>query len=251
VPAESRPEYKQRCKRCDKPKEGRMTHKELFPEGLPEYLNFITKTLDKQSPPWEWVSHLADTFIHIPKGDYYAEKELESMGINSVGVFIERDVQLAKHVSILGPTWIGKGTQIRPGCFIRENVIVGRNSVLGNSCEFKNCLLMDSCQVPHFSYVGDSILGNHSHLGAGAIISNLRLDKKPIKVKTATETIQTNMVKLGAVLGDYAEVGCNSVLNPGSILGTRALVSSGVSWSGYVAPNHLVKSTTAIVPRRD
>ena len=113
---------------------------------------------------------------------------------------------------------------IRPGAFIRGNVIAGENCVLGNSCEFKNCLLLDGVQAAHFNYVGDSLLGNGAHLGAGVICSNLRLDQGEVTVRLPGGTVGTGLKKFGAVIGDRAEIGCNAVLNPGSLIGPRALV---------------------------
>jgi carbonic anhydrase/acetyltransferase-like protein (isoleucine patch superfamily) len=134
-------------------------------------------------------------------------------------IWLHPSVKLPATATIIGPAWIGANTEIRPGAFIRGNVIVGAGAVLGNACEFKNCLLMDKVQVPHFSYVGDSILGNGAHLGAGVICSNLRLDQKPVVIRAAGVTHETGLKKFGAVLGDRAEVGCNAVLNPGTLLG--------------------------------
>jgi NDP-sugar pyrophosphorylase family protein len=154
---------------------------------------------------------------------------------------------------LIGPAWIGAGTEIRPGAFIRGNVIVGEDCVLGNACEFKNCLLMDGVQVPHFSYVGDSILGNGAHFGAGVICSNLRLDQKPVVVRGPDATYDTGLKKFGAIVGDKAEVGCNAVLNPGTLLGPRSLVMPLVAFSGYLPAATIAKTrqTVTLIPRRD
>jgi bifunctional N-acetylglucosamine-1-phosphate-uridyltransferase/glucosamine-1-phosphate-acetyltransferase GlmU-like protein len=132
-------------------------------------------------------------------------------------------------------------------------VIAGEGGVLGNACEFKNSLLLDGVQVPHFSYVGDSILGNKAHFGAGVICSNLRLDQKPIVVQTASATFETGLRKLGAIVGDHAEVGCNAVLNPGTVLGPRALVTPAIAISGHVPAATIAHARAAItlIPRRD
>jgi NDP-sugar pyrophosphorylase family protein len=131
-------------------------------------------------------------------------------------------------------------------------VIVGEDCVLGNACEFKNCLLMDGVQVPHFSYVGDSVLGNRVHLGAGAICSNLRLDQQPIVVRTADASYDTGLRKFGVIAGDDVEVGCNAVLNPGTILGPRALVTPLISVGGHVPAATIAHARPAIklIPRR-
>ncbi|MDD4932674.1 MAG: UDP-N-acetylglucosamine diphosphorylase [Methylacidiphilaceae bacterium] len=143
---------------------------------------------------------------------------------------------------LLGPAWIGENCSVRPGAFVRQNVIVGDRCVLGNSCEFKNALLFDGAQVPHFNYVGDSILGAHAHLGAGAILSNLRLRGDEVRVRFGETVFPTGLRKFGAILGDHAQVGCNAVLNPGSILGRRALVHPGVVWSGYLPERAVAKA---------
>jgi NDP-sugar pyrophosphorylase family protein len=145
-------------------------------------------------------------------------------------------------VASKGPAYIGANTELRPGVYIRGNVIVGENCVLGNSCEYKNCLLFNNVQTPHFNYIGDSILGSHSHLGAGAILSNFRLDGQNIKVKTGSEVIPTNLRKFGAVLGDHAQVGCNAVLQPGTVLGRNAIVYPVQSFSGFLPSGDRARS---------
>ncbi|MCE5257392.1 MAG: hypothetical protein LLF89_11185 [Spirochaetaceae bacterium] len=125
---------------------------------------------------------------------------------------------------IRGPTWIGDSCEIRQGAYLRGFVLAGDGAVLGHACEFKHCLLMEYAQAPHFNYVGDSILGIRAHIGAGVILSNVRLDRKTVKVRSLGsphETIDTGLEKFGAILGDNCEIGCNSVLNPGTILGAR------------------------------
>jgi NDP-sugar pyrophosphorylase family protein len=162
-------------------------------------------------------------------------------------------VKLPVFATIIGPAWIGARAEIRPGAFIRGNVIVGEDCVLGNACEFKNCLLMDNVQVPHFNYVGDSILGNGAHLGAGVICSNLRLDQQPVVINVDGKSFDTGLKKLGAIIGDQAEVGCNAVLNPGALLGKRALVSPAIAFSGYLPAATIahVRQTVSLLPRKD
>jgi NDP-sugar pyrophosphorylase family protein len=168
-------------------------------------------------------------------------------------VFLHPSVKLPAQATIIGPAWIGPETEIRPGAYIRGNVIVGARCVLGNSCEFKNCLLLEGVQVPHFSYVGDSVLGNKAHLGAGVILSNLRLDQKPISVRIEGIVYDTGFRKFGAILGDAAEVGCNAVLQPGTLLGPRALVMPTLAFGGYLPGNTIARSRVAIttMTRRD
>ena len=130
---------------------------------------------------------------------------------------------------------------MRSGCYIRENVIVGDGCVLGNSCEFKNCILFDGCEVPHFNYVGDAILGHKAHLGAGVILSNVRLDRGEVIVKHGAERIGTGLKKFSAIIGDHAEIGCNSVINPGSLIGRRCVVHPMANFSGVLPEDTIWK----------
>ena len=202
-------------------------------------------------PPWEWLNRI---------GAALAAQRLDAplppraAGVHTEGaVFIHPSVKLPSHATIIGPVWIGAKTEIRPGAFVRGNVIVGEGCVLGNACEFKNCLLMDGVQVPHFSYVGDSILGNGAHFGAGVICSNLRLDGQPIVVRMGGAIYETGLRKFGAIVGDRAEVGCNAVLNPGTLLGPRSLVMPAMAFSGYLPPATIaqVRPSIKLIPRRD
>ncbi len=161
-------------------------------------------------------------------------------------VFIDEETVVEPGAVILGPAWIGKRCRIRTGAYIRENVIVGDDCVLGNSCEFKNCLLMNGCQVPHFSYVGDSLLGNKVHLGAGVIVSNLKLTGDEIIIHHGNQSYPTGLRKFGAIIGDETEVGCQAVLNPGSILGRRCLLYPGTLWRGVLEAEQIVKNNPSI-----
>jgi len=168
-------------------------------------------------------------------------------------VWIHPSVKLPAYATIIGPVYIGANCQVRPGAFIRGNVIAGEGCVFGNASEFKNCLLMDGVQAPHFNYVGDSILGNGAHLGAGAICSNLRLDQGEVVVRLPAGPVKTGLRKFGALLGDQAEVGCNTVLNPGTLLGPRALVMPSMAFAGYL-PGGMIARTKSVVTtfaRRD
>jgi UDP-N-acetylglucosamine diphosphorylase / glucose-1-phosphate thymidylyltransferase / UDP-N-acetylgalactosamine diphosphorylase / glucosamine-1-phosphate N-acetyltransferase / galactosamine-1-phosphate N-acetyltransferase len=167
-------------------------------------------------------------------------------------VFIGEGTVLEDGVMIKGPAIIGRNCQIRHNAYIREDVIVGDGCVIGNSCEFKNALLFNNAQVPHFSYVGDSILGHKAHLGAGVKISNLKLTPGNIAVEAGGKTIDTGLRKFGAMIGDFAEVGCNAVLNPGTVLGRRALVYPNTSWRGVLAEDHIAKNRAEqeVVARR-
>lgn len=168
-------------------------------------------------------------------------------------VFIGAGTVVEDGVMIKGPAIIGRNCEIRHNAYLREHVIIGDGCVIGNSCEFKHALLFNGCQVPHFSYVGDSILGNRAHFGAGVICSNLRLDQQPVVVRTASATFETGLRKFGTILGDEAEVGCNAVLNPGSILGRRALVTPAIAFSGVLPAATIAHSRPVLkfIPRRD
>jgi UDP-N-acetylglucosamine diphosphorylase / glucose-1-phosphate thymidylyltransferase / UDP-N-acetylgalactosamine diphosphorylase / glucosamine-1-phosphate N-acetyltransferase / galactosamine-1-phosphate N-acetyltransferase len=198
----------------------------------------------------------------LPKIEAYLQFRLKpGMYGNSLGkpflgnaVFIGKGSLVEQGAMIKGPAWIGENCQIRNGCYIRENVIIGDGVVAGNSCEFKNCLVFDEAQVPHFNYVGDSILGYKAHLGAGVILSNVKLDHAPISVVGPEGTVvTTGLRKFGAVIGDYAEIGCNSVLSPGSIIGRRCIVYPGMQWRGVLRENQIAKlrQEVDLVARRD
>lgn len=171
----------------------------------------------------------------------------------SGAVYIGAGTIIENGAMIKGPAWIGENCEIRNGAYIRENVVVGNGVVLGNSCEFKNCLIFDEAQIPHFNYVGDSILGHKAHLGAGAILSNVRLDHQPVTVKTAEGIIPTGLRKFGAIVGDRAEIGCNSVLSPGSIIGRDTILYPNTSWRGVLPENFIGKmepQTLKVIPRQ-
>ncbi len=218
---------------------------------LPPSLAVFAPFFDPADAPWNWLRAIPAALASLPRAEPWAGLP-PSVRIEGE-VHLAPDVKLPAYCTIIGPAWIGPGVEIRPGAFIRGNVIVGAGAVLGNACEFKNCLLMDGVQVPHFSYVGDSILGNKAHLGAGAICSNLRLDQKPVAVRTPERVHETGLRKFGAILGDAAEVGCNAVLNPGSVLGPRALVAPGTIFTGYLPPATIARQrgNMSFLPRRD
>ncbi|MDR1433494.1 MAG: UDP-N-acetylglucosamine diphosphorylase [Puniceicoccales bacterium] len=143
--------------------------------------------------------------------------------------FIHESVQLPPVCVIDGPAYIGEGTTIRPFAYIRGNAIIGKNCLVGNSCELKNSILLDGVQIPHFNYVGDSVLGNFVHLGAGVILANLRLDKMEITARYGEKRIPTGLRKMGAIVGDYSEISCNSVINPGTILPKKSMIFGGIA----------------------
>ena len=191
--------------------------------------------------PWEWVAKIKDSLAN-----FTFEKLAREIPFNlsiKGQVYIDPTVKLPPYGSIEGPCYIGKNTELRPGIYIRGNVIVGESCVLGNSCEFKNTLILDNAQIPHFSYIGDSIIGNKAHLGAGVICSNLRLDQKDIKTfDLERKSYDTKMRKLGAIVGDGVEVGCNAVLNPGSLLLAHSMVYPNTTFSGTLNSGEIAHS---------
>ncbi|MCF3649370.1 UDP-N-acetylglucosamine diphosphorylase [Synoicihabitans lomoniglobus] len=219
--------------------------------ALPASLQTFAAYFPADASAWAWLPKIKQALADL-RGNT-SELALPP-GVSVEGeVWIDPTVKLPPTATLIGPAWIGAGTEIRPGAFVRGNVIVGERCVLGNSCEFKNCLLMDDVQVPHFNYVGDSILGNKAHLGAGVVLSNLRLDQQPISLRLPEGVVDTGLRKFGAILGDEAEVGCNAVLQPGTLLGKRALVMPTLAFSGYLAPARIAKGRTSVtqIPRRD
>lgn len=218
---------------------------------LPASLAPFAAHFPAEVPPWEWLKRIGPALAGCTRPR--AESDVPA-GVQIEGaVWLHRTVKLPAYATLIGPAWIGAHTEIRPGAFVRGNVIVGERCVLGNSCEFKNCLLMDGVQVPHFSYVGDSILGNRAHLGAGVICSNLRLDQRAVVVRTGEASHDTGLRKFGAILGDEAEAGCNAVLQPGAILGRRALVMPLTPFAGVLPANTIAGQRAALrlLPRRD
>ena len=161
-------------------------------------------------------------------------------------VFIGEGTVVEDGVMIKGPAIIGKNCQIRHNAYIRENVIIGDGCVIGNSTELKNALLFNGAQAPHFNYIGDSILGHKAHLGAGVICSNLKSLPGNVTVEMDGPPFDTGLRKFGALIGDGAEVGCNSVLNPGSIIGRGAIIYPGVNWRGVLPANMIAKNKAEI-----
>ncbi len=218
--------------------------------ALPESLAGFRSFFNGEAAPWEWLDQIAHA---LSAHRFGAVRPGVPPGVHIEGpVHIDPSVSLPAHATLIGPIWVGARSEIRPGAFIRPNVIAGEGCVLGNSSEFKNCLLMDGVQAPHFNYVGDSVLGNRAHLGAGAICSNYRLDHKDVVVHLPTGSIDTRLRKFGAILGDEAEVGCNAVLNPGTLLGPKSLVMPAIAFGGVLPPATIarVRQQVTLVPRR-
>ena len=212
--------------------------KELFDCQIP----YLVSLFESSEYPWEMLPKIKDL-----------AKKLIDDGIDGYtllcdGVLVGENVKIYPTATIEGPTVIGSGTEIRPGAFIRGGVITGENCVIGNSSELKNCILLNKVQIPHYNYVGDSILGNKAHTGAGTICSNLKSDGKNIIVHGDID-YPTNLRKVGGILADGADVGCNSVINPGTVIGKNTSVYPLTSLRGVYPANCIVKSTKEIVKR--
>ena len=194
--------------------------------------------------PWEVLPKINSFIIEFGKtlseNDYYSPSE---------NVYIAKTAKIAPTASITGPCIIGPDSEVRHCAFIRGNALVGRGAVIGNSTELKNCIIFDGAQAPHYNYVGDSVLGYRSHMGAGAITSNVKADHGNVSVNINGEKLATGLRKFGAILGDFAEIGCGTVLNPGSIIGKNSNVYPLCSVRGYVPPSHIFKSPESIVKK--
>lgn len=195
--------------------------------------------------PWSALAELKAFILRL--GAALSGDEYEKIGED---IWIARDATVAPTAFIKGPTIIDHGAEIRHCAFIRGSAIIGRGCVVGNSTELKNSLLFNNVQVPHFNYIGDSILGYRSHMGAGSVTSNVKSDKSLVHIKCEGLDIATGLKKLGALIGDYTEVGCNSVLNPGTVLGRNAMVYPTSSVRGCVPENHIFKDAAHIVPKK-
>ena len=165
-------------------------------------------------------------------------------------VWVHNSVKIAPTASLNGPCIIGKDTEIRPGAYVRGNVIVGEGCVIGNSCELKNAIVFDKSQIPHFNYVGDAILGFHAHMGAGSIVSNLKADGRDIIIKDGKKKVETHLRKFGAMIGDNAEIGCNSVMNPGTIIGRNSNIYPLARVRGIVPANSIFKDEDNVVEKK-
>ena len=201
--------------------------------------------LQKAAYPWEILSALSD-FIRAV-GQQLPRDEYEQL---TDGVWVARTAHIAPTAHIASPCIIGHDVDVRHGAFIRGGALVGDGAVVGNSTELKNCVLFDGVQVPHFNYVGDSVLGYRAHLGAGAITSNVKSDRSDIVVWIEQSRIPTGRRKLGAMVGDLVEVGCNSVLNPGCVVGRESRIYPCVSVRGYVVERGVLKGNGDVVRRR-
>lgn len=196
--------------------------------------------------PWEVLPKIGSFIMEL--GKTLSEDEYQKRGEN---IWIAKSASVAPTAYINGPAIIGKNAEVRHCAFIRGNAIVGEGAVVGNSTELKNVILFNKVQVPHYNYVGDSVLGFKSHMGAGSITSNVKSDKKLVVVKTPEGMIETGMKKFGAMLGDEVEVGCGSVLNPGTVVGSHSNIYPLSSVRGYIPGGSIYKKQGEVVEKRE
>ena len=200
-----------------------------------EYLSSFTN-------PWQALSGIKELIIKL--GTNLSKDEYEEKSLN---VWVHKSATVAPTAFIGAPAIIGKNSEIRHCAFIRGSVLVGENCVVGNSVEVKNALLFDNVQVPHFNYVGDSILGYRAHMGAGSITSNVKSDKTNVTILFEKTRIETGLKKMGAIIGDGVEIGCNSVLNPGTVIGKNSTIYPLSCVRGFIGENSIYKSSSSVI----
>ena len=201
--------------------------------------------LREKQYPWEVLSEIGAWVLAIG-----ATLDPARFDHPATDVWIAKSAKIAPTASITGPCIIDEGTEVRPGAFIRGNVLVGEGAVVGNSTELKNVILFDGVQVPHYNYVGDSILGYRAHMGAGSITSNVKGDKSLVVIKNGAESAETGRKKVGSMLGDFAEIGCGCVLNPGTVVGRHTQIYPLTSVRGVLPADSICKSMENIVRRK-
>ena len=196
--------------------------------------------------PWEVLPKIKDFIIAL--GNTLDTHIYEKKGEN---IWISKSAKVAPTAYISGPVIIGEETEIRHCAYIRGGVVIGKNCVIGNSCELKNVIIFDNCQIPHFNYMGDSIMGYHSHIGAGVIVTNLKSDKTSVTIKNNGEEIVTGLRKMGGIIGNYVEVGCNSTIFPGTIIYPNTNVYPLTRVRGVIKSNSIVKSEKEIIRKEE
>ena len=222
-----------------------MTKQEVRSLELFDLSKTIARELfEKHSYPWEVLAELESFILEL--GKKLDPNEYDKKGDD---IWIHKTVKIAPTVSLKGPAIICEGAELRQSAFIRGSVIIGKKSIAGNSCEFKNSVLFDDVQTPHYNYVGDSILGYKSHMGASSLTSNVKSDKSLVKIHLANEDLETGRKKVGAMLGDFVEVGCGSVLNPGTVIGKNSIIYPLSSVRGTVAADSIYKAKDDIVKK--
>ena len=212
--------------------------KELY-ASTPDYL---APLFDECEYPWEMLPKIKQYILDL------IEKGIPGYTLIAENVLVGENVKIYPTATIEGPTIIGSGCEVRPGAFIRGSVITGANCVIGNSSELKNCILLDKVQIPHYNYVGDSVLGNKAHTGAGTICSNLKSDGKPVVIHGDVD-YETGLRKIGGILADGADVGCGSVINPGTVIGKNTSVYPLTALRGVYPADCIVKATRTVVKR--
>ncbi len=212
--------------------------KELY-ASTPDYL---APLFDGCEYPWEMLPKIKQYILDL------IEKGIPGYTLIAENVLVGENVKIYPTATIEGPTIIGSGCEVRPGAFIRGSVITGANCVIGNSSELKNCILLDKVQIPHYNYVGDSVLGNKAHTGAGTICSNLKSDGKPVVIHGDVD-YETGLRKIGGILADGADVGCGSVINPGTVIGKNTSVYPLTALRGVYPADCIVKATKTVVKR--
>ena len=204
---------------------------------------YLKELFENAEYPWEMLPKIKDYINSL------IEKGLDGYKKIADGVLVGEDVKIYPTATIEAPAIIGKGTEVRPGAFLRGNVITGENCVIGNSSELKNCVLLDKVQVPHYNYVGDSVLGNHAHMGAGSICSNLKSDGKTVVIHSDVD-YETGLRKIGAILADNADIGCGCVLNPGTVVGKNTSIYPLTALRGVYPSGCIIKDAKTIVERK-
>ena len=204
---------------------------------------YIAPLFEDAEYPWEILPKIKEYVLSL------IETGIEGYNLIAPGVLVGENVKIYPTATIEAPAVIGSNSEVRPGAFLRGNVITGEKCVLGNSSELKNCILLDGAQIPHYNYVGDSILGNRAHTGAGTVCSNLKTDGKPVVIHGDAD-YETGLRKVGAILADGADVGCGCVLNPGTIIGKATSVYPLTALRGVYPENSIVKQADNIVERK-
>lgn len=204
---------------------------------------YLKDLFEESVYPWDMLGKIKGLCAKL------LEEGIEGFSEIETGVLVGRDVKIAPTATIIPPAIIGHGTEIRPGAYLRGNVVTGENCVLGNSSEFKNCILLDKVQAPHYNYVGDSVLGNKAHMGAGSICSNLKTDGKAVVIH-GEEDIETGIRKIGGILADGADIGCQCVINPGTVIGKRTSAYPLTALRGVFPADCIIKSLDNVVKRK-